>query len=281
MRRYVYREAHPFHGYQPGYRSASVVRTLIVTNVVLFMLMFVLSRGADGTFFAKAYNLLIEALALHPRKALLGGYVWQLVTYSLLHGGLWHILFNMLALYWFGTEMEAFLGRKSFLGLYIVGAFVAGLVHSLVYVGAVQQRLVIGASGAVFAVLVLFACYFPNRHVLVFFFLPMKVKYFVALLIGANLLMFGGGGAPDIAVLAHLGGAAYGFLYYRYRYVIESLPSALMGRGESFVQAWQGREVAKLRRLSEKAARGGLDSLTPKERQFLLKMSDKLRGGGR
>jgi len=279
--RFMFREAYPLYDYRPRYRTASVVRTLIIINVAVFVALWFGSLGREGSLTAKLSDLLVGALALHPRKALLGGYIWQLVTYSFLHADVWHILFNMLALFWFGREMEAFLGKKSFLGLYLVGALVAGLAHSLVYVAAAEQRLVIGASGAVFAVLVLFACHFPNRHVLVFFVLPMKVKYFAALLIGLNLLMFGGRGRLDVAVLAHLGGAAYGFIYYRYRYVIESLPSMLIGRGEAVMDAWRGREMAKLRRLSEKAARGGLDSLSPKDRKFLLKMSDKLRGGGR
>ncbi len=269
LRRFTFREPYPFYDYRPTYRPQSVVRILIIINVALFVVTLFTHRAPEGSF-------LIRSLALHPEKALLGGYVWQLITYSFLHADFFHILFNMLVLFWFGREMEAFLGRRSFLGLYLVGAFVAGLAHSLAYVGATEPRPVVGASGAVFAVLVLFACYFPNRHVLVFFFLPMKIKYLVALLIGANLMTALAGGS-DVAVLAHLGGAAYGFIYYRYRYAIESLPLLLTRRSKSLAQAWRAREMTKLRKLSEKATRGGLDSLTPKERQFLLKMSDRLR----
>ena len=280
LRRFTFREPYPLYGYRPSYRVPSVVRTLIIINVGFFVVTLFTHRGAEGSSLAHVYNFFVRSLALHPQKALRGGYIWQFITYSFLHADFFHILFNMLVLFWFGREMEALLGRHSFLGLYLVGAFVAGLAHSLAYVGATEQRLVVGASGAVFAVLVLFACYFPNRYVLVFFFLPMKIKYLVALLIGANLMMASAGGS-DIAVLAHLGGAAYGFIYYRYRHVIESLPSMLAGRSKSLAQAWRAREMTKLRKLSEKATRGGLDSLTPKERQFLLKMSDKLRGGNR
>ena len=270
LRRFTFREPYPLYDYRPSYRVPSVVRTLIIINVALFVVTFFTHRAPEGSF-------LIRSLALHPSKALRSGHIWQLITYSFLHADFFHILFNMLVLFWFGREMEALLGRRSFLGLYLVGAFVAGLAHSLAYVGATEPRPVVGASGAVFAVLVLFACYFPNRYVLVFFFLPMKIKYLVALLIGANLMMAWAGGS-DIAVLAHLGGAAYGFIYYRYRYAIESLPSMLTRRSKSLAQAWRAREMTKLRKLSEKATRGGLDSLTPKERQFLLRMSDRLRG---
>lgn len=278
MRRYMAREPYHLYEYAVGFRPPKVLLTLVSINVAVFALMSLAEIGkATAPKLGLVSAALQEALALHPRKALLGGYVWQFVTYSVVHANFWHLLFNMLALYWFGREMEELLGRGRFLGLYLTGAFVAGLAHSLAELGTGGQSIVIGASGAVFAVLVLFACYFPNRYVYVFFLLPMKVKYLVAILIGVNLLMVLQAGSTGIAPLAHLGGAMYGFVYYRYRYAIEMVPSTAWGWITWSASAPHARTMRKLKELSDKAARNGMDSLTPREREYLVKMSDALR----
>ncbi len=275
MRRYWQREPHHMYEYSVGYRPPSVLMWLIAINVAVFVLLFGSEMLPGRARYAVAR--FVNGLVLHPRKALLGGFIWQLVTYSFLHAGLWHLLLNMLQLYWFGREMEAFLGRRSFLGLYLVGAFAAGLAHSVVYARSPMPPAAVGASGAVFAILVLFACHFPNRYVYVMFLLPMKVKHLVLILIGVNLFYTFDKSTP-VATLAHLGGAAYGYLYYRYRYAIESVPSAVMGKLGSVAGSSHERDWKKLRKLSEKASLGGLDSLTPRERQLLMKLSNKLRG---
>jgi len=275
LRRYVHREPYDLYEHSVGYRPSSVLMWLIVINAGVFVLLFGLDMLPERARYAM--SRFVGALVLHPRKALLGGFIWQLITYSFLHAGFWHVFMNMLQLYWFGREMEAFLGRRSFLGLYLMAAFVAGLAHAVAYVGSPRPPAAVGASGAVFAILVLFACHFPNRYVYVMFLLPMKVKHLVLILIGVNLYMTFNPDTP-IATLAHLGGAAYGYLYYRYRYAIESVPSAALGRLGSLAGSTHERDWKKLRKLSEKASLGGLDSLTPRERQLLMKLSNKLRG---
>jgi membrane associated rhomboid family serine protease len=274
LRRYWHREPQHMYEYSVGYRPPSVLMWLIAINVAVFVLLLgsAMLPGRAGYAVAR----FVDGLVLHPRKALLGGFIWQLVTYSFVHAGPLHLVLNMLMLYWFGREMEAFLGRRSFLGLYLVGAFVAGLAHSLAYVRSPIPPGAVGASGAVFAILVLFACHFPNRYVYFMLLLPMKVKYLVLIFIAINLIYTGQG--TGIATLAHLGGAAYGYLYYRYRYAIESVPSAMMGKLGSLAGSSHERDWRRLRKLSEKASLGGLDSLTPRERRLLMRLSNKLRG---
>jgi membrane associated rhomboid family serine protease len=146
---------------------------------------------------------------------LVPGFVWPtrlytIITYAFLHGSVGHIFFNMLTLYFFGGDLDIFLGRRRFLILYFGSALTGGLAAALFLKGPV---IVVGASGALYGILAAYALYFPETEVLIWFVLPMKVWVLVLVWVGFSVYfsVFGSGG--NIAHLAHLGGALFAFLY--------------------------------------------------------------------
>ncbi|HLX13248.1 MAG TPA: rhomboid family intramembrane serine protease, partial [Bacteroidota bacterium] len=138
---------------------------------------------------------------------------WQLVTYMFLHAGLMHLLFNMFALWMFGMELENEWGAKKFLTYYFLCGIGGGVSHLLLapFFGAAGPT--VGASGAIYGVLLAFGMMYPDRPIFVYFLLPIRARYFVILYIALELYN-GVTGTPDgVAHFAHLGGAAVGLVY--------------------------------------------------------------------
>jgi membrane associated rhomboid family serine protease len=180
-------------------------QALLIANIVVFLLQS--SGGGD-----------IEGLfALWPVGY--GFQAWQLVSYSFLHGGIGHIFFNMFALYMFGADVERLFGSRFFLLYYFACVVSAALLHLVVtgLVGAYPAPT-IGASGAVYGVLLAFGMYFPRRMVMLIIPpIPMQARYFV-ILFGALELVFGVTGTEaGVAHFAHLGGMLGGWLMIQYR----------------------------------------------------------------
>lgn len=170
--------------------------------------------------------LFLVQLLYPPTTVLLGlvpGHVfpyrpYTLLTYSFLHGGFGHLFFNMLTLFFFGGDLEVFLGRTRFLVLYLGSALAGGLASELFVRGpGGAPVLVVGASGAIYGLLAAYALYFPQTEVLLWFVLPMKIWVLVLIWVGISLV-FSVSSAPSgggIAHLAHLGGAVFAFLYVK------------------------------------------------------------------
>jgi len=142
---------------------------------------------------------------------------YTLITYAFLHGGVGHLFFNMLTLYFFGGDLDVFLGRLRFLVLYFGSALAGGLASELLLRGSSRGPiLVIGASGALYGLLAAYALYFPQTEVLLWFLLPIKIWVLVLIWVGISLLYaFTSPVGNGIAHLAHLGGAAFAFLYVK------------------------------------------------------------------
>ena len=183
-------------------------QALLFTNVAVFMLQ---SAGGDS---------LVEWFALWPLGSTSPAFgFWQLVTYSFLHGGIAHILFNMYALYMFGGDVERLFGSRFFLGYYFTCVVSAALFQLLVSALAGGPAYpVIGASGAVYGVLLAFGMYFPRRMVMLIIPpIPMQARTFVVV-VGALELVFGVTGTEaGVAHFAHLGGMLGGWLMIQYR----------------------------------------------------------------
>ena len=141
--------------------------------------------------------------------------MWRLLTYAFLHGGIMHILFNMLFLWWFGHEMEEMYGTREFLIFYLVSAFLGGVAYFLWSWARDNPVPCIGASGAVTAVMVLYAFHFPTRVIRLMFILPIPIWLFVVFQVGRDFVHFAGGIDNGTAVTVHLAGAAFGFGYYK------------------------------------------------------------------
>ena len=186
------------------------VKWLLIVNVALFLLFFFAVHSGYGGLFYPLY--------LSPGEVVGGLALWQLVTYMFLHDplGFSHILFNMLTLWMFGADLERQWGTREFLKYYFlcgVGAGFCVVVANLLFSDGGGRT--IGASGAIYGLLLAFGYLFPDRQVLFSFLFPMKAKYFVMILGAiAFLSSFAAPGGP-VSHIAHLGGMIFGYFYLR------------------------------------------------------------------
>jgi membrane associated rhomboid family serine protease len=177
------------------------IKILIAVNVVAFL----------ATFFAP---VIVRTLGLVPSDVI-HGRVWQLVTYMFLHGGPMHLLFNMLTLWMFGVELERMWGTVYFTKFYFLTGVVAGLTQVVLGLLAPQfNATTIGASGAIYGVLMAYAIYFPHRTILWFGIFPLPVRVMV-LIMGALSLLGAMSGVGGVAHTAHLGGMAAAYVYLK------------------------------------------------------------------
>ena len=141
---------------------------------------------------------------------------WQLLTYAFLHGDLMHLFFNMLGIWMFGSELERLWGQKRFIQMLLAGAIAAALVQLVFNLVIGSRAPMVGASGALFGLLLCYGMLFPNRTIMPLFPpIPMKARTFV-IVFGALELFFGVRGDVGVAHFAHLGGMLGGFLMIRY-----------------------------------------------------------------
>ncbi|HXS57676.1 MAG TPA: rhomboid family intramembrane serine protease [Hanamia sp.] len=191
-----------YNSFRPSQSATPVVLNLIIINVIVFVAQYLLDNtgGQSGWLTNKLALYSYDTGLFKP---------YQLVTHMFAHGGFFHILFNMYALWLFGAVLEKTWGPKRFLIFYLVCGLAAGLTQMFL----VSQGAAIGASGAVMGLLAAFAYTFPNVE---FFILPIpfpiKAKYLA--MVYAAIDIFGGfsGGGDNVAHFAHLGGLAMGFI---------------------------------------------------------------------
>ena len=187
-----------YNNYRPSSKITPVVLNLIIINAIMFVAQMVFDSSLDIT----------NKLALYSYNSGLFE-PYQLVTHMFLHGGFLHILFNMYALWLFGTVLERLWGPKKFLIFYLICGLAAGVAQMFMGNGAA-----IGASGAIMGLLAAFAYTFPNTefYILPFPF-PIKAKYMAAIYAAIDLFGgFSGGSGDNIAHFAHLGGLVMGFI---------------------------------------------------------------------
>jgi membrane associated rhomboid family serine protease len=198
----------------PGYISSSYfpvgVKWLLISNIALFLIYFFATQAGYGALF--------YPFGLVPAMVGKSLAVWQLVTYLFLHDpyGFSHILFNMLALWMFGADLERQWGRDAFLRYYFlcgVGAGVCVLITNL-FVGNPAVRT-IGASGAIYGLLLAFGVLYPDRTIWFNFLFPIKAKYFVMIIGAVTFLSSIGASGGGVSHVAHLGGMIFGYLYLK------------------------------------------------------------------
>jgi membrane associated rhomboid family serine protease len=220
-RDYVRREGPSFLGSFTD--RGRVCKWLIGINVAVFMVQ-VLTRPGD-----LGLGWFTDALALDVHHVL-HGQVWRLLTYAFLHdpGTIWHILINMLFLWWFGSDVEDLYGSHEFLAFYLSASFAAGLLFlfsSLVWMPGLPSLPCLGASGGVIAVLTLCAIHFPRRIILLFFILPVPLPLFLVFFLAGDAYVFLNKHDSSTAVAAHLGGALFAGSYYLLHIrIVEWLP---------------------------------------------------------
>jgi membrane associated rhomboid family serine protease len=242
-------------------------------------------------------SIVQEWFALDTNKVVHQGQVWRLLTHAFCHErfGIFHILFNMLFLYWFGCTMEGMYGSREFLLFYLTAAVVAALafVGLDLYTGSSAPG--IGASGAVMAVTMLYAMHFPRETICVFWVIQVEMRWLILFYIiwdlhPVLLALAGDRFFTGIAHAAHLGGLAFGFLYARYQWRLEGILDRVARL------PWPGSRRARLRLVSipresvaadadaqrldeilQKICESGRSSLSDEERAFLQRASARLK----
>ncbi len=249
------------------------VRILLFANIGVFILQIFAPR-----FF-------LNWLALVP-AFFVQGRIWQLATYMFLHGDIFHLFFNMLGLWVFGREVEERMGTRRFAYYYFFTGVGAGIC-ALIFGWGLYVH-VVGASGAVYGILLAFAMFFPNRPVtlLLFFILPvtMTARALVAVFGGLALLVALSSGGQGLGALAHLGGLLFGWLFMRLPALAAARRTFAGRRGvERRLRAFDRAESerrrlqAEIDELLEKISRKGMGSLTDGERSRLYEASERLK----
>ena len=204
-----YADRHYVRNYSSGGMLPVGVRWLLLSNIALFVIYFLAVRTGFGPFF--------QNFALMPAQVVNTFAVWQLFTYMFLHDpfGFSHILFNMLTLWMFGKDLEAAWGTRRFLKFYFLCGVGAGVcVVVMNYVFGTPYTRTIGASGAIYGLLMAFGMMFPDTTILYSFLFPIKAKYFV-MIIGAIAFLSSFGANNGVSNVAHLGGMLFGYLYLK------------------------------------------------------------------
>ena len=243
-------------GYYNPRKRVFKVSTIIIILCVLFYL------------FSNISYKFYHYLSLSYSGLFGNGMIWQLVTYQFLHGGFFHLFFNMFVVYIFGRELEGIWGKKFFVFYYLTCGVVGGILASLL-----TPYPIIGASGAVYGLLIAYGLIYPNRYLYIYFLFPVKAKYFVGFL--AVLEFFSTLSKPGdgIAHSAHLAGMIAGFIILKLRGKLKKYDSDKWHReflrNQEFEQEVD-RILAKLHTYGEQ-------SLTERERKVLDEASRKFR----
>lgn len=263
-----------------GPQITPTVKLLLMINTAIFLIQSI----AHSKFFHS--NAIENIFALHIPVNLL--FLFQVITYSFLHAGFLHILFNMLTLWMFGSQIEEHWGKRNFIVLYLFSCFLGGSISALHHATALPPGYsisVVGASGGVYGLLLAYAFLWPNREI-IFMIFPMKVKYVVMILMAiiffSQLDQRGGWGQIDH--FCHLGGAIAGILFFfgRTRYGINFegrlSPSYLIQKWKmkKYQEEMYKRQNARDRvdDILDKISKHGMKSLTRKEKQYLKEASN-------
>ncbi|MCH8558278.1 MAG: rhomboid family intramembrane serine protease [Balneolia bacterium] len=269
------------------------IRWIITLNIGIFFAM-IIGGSTFSNFLVNSFGFFSDPLTTITQP-------WRLVTYMFLHGGVFHVLFNMLWLWFLGRIVEDHLGTRNFLAIYFgsgIGGAMVNTVFTTIFGGAAIPT--IGASGAVFGIMVAFAVLFPTYKLMLIFFPPIEARFIVAGLIAIDLLFIS---AQDgIARVVHLGGAFWGYallkLYYRgYNYdawigaITERFkrkespppPKAAQAKGKSKTHLYSVSDAEildeveqdELDRILEKISKSGYDGLSAEEKRTLFELSKR------
>jgi len=256
-----------FWGFQFGITRA--VKYLIIINSVVFLLNFLFGRDLFLIFG------LVPGLFWR-------GFIWQPVTYMFLHGGLFHLLINMLVLWMFGTSLESAWGTRRFITFYFICGVSAGLLNVIVTPGSPIPT--VGASGAIYGLLMAFGILFPNQLIYFWGIIPIKAKYFVIGIGAIEFFAAMGTSQSGVAHVVHLGGMLFGLLYLKWGNLTRSLSdhrAASMRQKHIRVVSDQTREreiiQKKADELLDKINRYGIDSLTESERRLMEDLARKMK----
>ena len=256
----------------PGLPLPPVVKTLLIANAAVF----VLSRLLPGMELQQ-----FERLFGFVPAAILGqGYVWQFATYMFLHGGIFHIGFNMLILWMFGTTVEHQWGSRPFAWYYAVCGLGGALLSWVIGPGSTTPM--IGASAAVLGVLLAYTMMYPDRQVLLYFVIPVKMKVLIWIIVAIDLIGAIGLLQGNTAHLAHLGGMLFGWIYLKQDWRLGAFNRKLRAQRARRAMRARAKQAEKAQvqqeeidRILEKISAEGMDSLTDRELKILRDASGR------
>jgi len=266
------------------YKQSWVIR-LIILNVVIYFIQIMFSFVGTGAKMIPLSDILIYYLGLRPELVIEKFYIWQLGTYMFLHGSFMHLFLNMYALLIFGVPVEQAWGSRRFLIFYLFTGIGAGItiLGLNTYLGGTNYSMAtIGASGAVFGLLLAFGMLFPDAEILLFFVLPIKAKFLVFLYGGIELYsLIASSGQSPISHAGHLGGILFGIIYFliiRKRGItfksklIKARLKREIGHKETSMAADAKTGEPQLENILRKIKTSGPDSLTDDEYQYIRYM---------
>jgi len=247
------------------------IKFIISINFLIFILQY-LSGMEDELF---------TVFGIVPSKTFGELMLWQPFTYLFFHGGIWHVLINMFVLWMFGSELEKFWGKKEFLRFFFITGIGSGLITILFSLSSTNP--VVGASGAIYGVLLAYGLLFPNRLVYLYFLIPIKVKYLVMLIGAIAFFSSLNPGNSNISHLTHLSGMVIGFIYLRSSINWNTINHFVIHRKDEIKRHYEEkkneqREALKLQvdAILDKINDVGYDNLSESEREFLFKASKNL-----
>ncbi len=300
----------PFLDIKNFFRQKSVLSYLIIINIVVWILIQIFNLLAylfNNPDSAAAFYYVIDYLAVPASLPVLLERPWTLITYMFLHIKIWHILFNILWLYWFGRIFLEYLTQRKLAWVYIMGGLAGAFVYILafnifpVFAPTIEISYALGASASVMAIVTAISFHVPNYTIYLLFFGRVKIVYLAIVLFVFDFFMIPAGNAGGH--IAHIGGAILGFLY------IKSLrPTSISAyRHKGSYLAWLSRlftvrkkpgpgsegrhhrqvsdeeynyqksqQQKRIDMILDKISKGGYDSLTREEKEFLFKSSGKL-----
>lgn len=259
-----------------GYRPTLWVKRLLIANGAVFL----------ATW---AMPWLIRYLAFQPSAVFLRP--WSVLTYMFVHGGFWHIFFNLLVLFFFGPPLEGRWGSREFIKYYLICGL-GGAALSFVFA---FNSPIVGASAAVYGVMLAFAMNWPDMPIYIWGIFPVKAKWLVMALAALSLVSAFGGSADGVAHFAHLGGFAAGFLYIKFdkangnplhkmrklvsrrRFKVVPGESAAKVEAPKARRRNENRELDEVDKVLDKISTQGMASLTPEELRLLDEVSKRYR----
>lgn len=288
------RDDEGFDAYSPSgsqRSTTSIVVKLIIATAAVFVLQIMTARP-------QVASLVQSWLSLDSTTVFREGQIWRLLTYAFCHDqqNLLHIVFNMYLLYILGKIVCGLMGDREFLWFYCASAIFAGICSVAFYTFVGKPTSIIGASGAVMAVFMLFAMHYPRQRLYMFGIIPIEVRWLLAMYIVFDaypviITLMGNDRNPSmVAHSAHLGGLLFGFLYFRWNMRITNWWDRFAGRVSSMrrkknnlrvfnpgTQPEAGNLVDSVDEILAKISREGEASLTPRERNILTQASRQIR----
>jgi membrane associated rhomboid family serine protease len=290
---------------------APACKTIIIINIIAFFV----APQLDHWFERWMGPRFVDNYLLASTDGIIGhGRVWELLTAAFFHADVFHILWNMVFLWFVGREMESMYGTRDFVAFYVMAAMLSTLGWTLISLLRHDEGVMLGASGAIMAVVVVYAIYYPRREVLLFFVIPVQMWLLVGLFLLHDLYVLlnpeARGAMSNMAVASHLTGAAYGYLFKRFDLrwshlnwwrmrrprlrIVMPEPREPLGSRQSTGSSWASDPAtaprpttaavvpeelleAKLDEVLAKIAREGRSGLTEEENRVLQEASKRAR----